>query len=92
MKVFFRKLVIVPIRFYQYCISPLLPSVCRYVPSCSAYTAEAVMRHGVLRGLWLGAMRILRCHPWCEGGFDPVPPLPPQRKQRVEEHENPHGN
>jgi hypothetical protein len=69
-----RKLLIGLIRAYQYLISPLLGSHCRYYPSCSHYAAEAVETHGALRGSWLALRRLLRCHPWHEGGVDPVPP------------------
>jgi putative membrane protein insertion efficiency factor len=58
---------------YRRAISPLLPSACRFHPSCSAYAADAIVTHGTLRGISLAAMRLLRCHPWCEGGIDPVP-------------------
>ncbi len=69
-----RRLAVLPIRFYQLCISPLLPRACRFYPSCSHYAIEAVEQHGIVRGFGLAAWRILRCHPWCAGGFDPVPP------------------
>jgi putative membrane protein insertion efficiency factor len=62
------------IRLYQYCLSPLLGSNCRFYPSCSCYAHEALTVHGALRGSWLSARRILRCHPWHPGGYDPVPP------------------
>lgn len=61
------------IRFYQMFISPALPPSCIYTPTCSAYTYEAISRYGVLKGGWLGAKRILRCHPFAHGGHDPVP-------------------
>jgi putative membrane protein insertion efficiency factor len=61
------------IRGYQLAISPLLGPRCRFYPSCSHYALEAIETHGALRGLWLTVKRISRCHPWHEGGFDPVP-------------------
>jgi putative membrane protein insertion efficiency factor len=61
------------IRFYQRFISPLLGSNCRYHPTCSHYTAEAIEKYGIRKGGWMGFKRIMRCHPWHEGGFDPVP-------------------
>ncbi len=69
-----RLLVLLPIRFYQWVISPLLPAACRYQPTCSAYAVEAITRHGILAGGWLTLRRLLRCHPWGGSGFDPVPP------------------
>ncbi len=62
------------VRAYQKHVSPLLGPHCRYAPSCSQYAVEALERHGVARGLALAAWRILRCHPFAEGGYDPVPP------------------
>ncbi|MGR3973023.1 MAG: membrane protein insertion efficiency factor YidD [Candidatus Rhabdochlamydia sp.] len=61
------------ITLYQGVISPFLGPVCRFYPSCSSYSFHAIELHGVRRGLWLTLRRLLRCHPWCEGGFDPVP-------------------
>lgn len=66
-------LIIGLIKFYQNCISPLLPNVCRYKPSCSEYFIQAVQIHGVIKGSYLGCKRILRCHPWGGSGYDPVP-------------------
>ncbi len=68
-----RRAVGLAIRGYQIALSPLLGPMCRFEPTCSRYTAEAVERHGVLRGLVLGVRRLLRCHPFHPGGFDPVP-------------------
>jgi uncharacterized protein len=62
------------IRLYRYLISPLLGPNCRFYPSCSCYAEEALTQHGVLRGLYLTVRRLLRCHPWHPGGYDPVPP------------------
>lgn len=68
-----KQLVLRALRFYQRYISPALPPSCRFTPSCSEYTYQAVEKHGVLRGVWLGGARLLRCHPFHPGGFDPVP-------------------
>ena len=67
-----RKIVVVLIRAYKRFVSPMLPPSCRYWPSCSQYTLEAVQKHGVLKGCLMGAWRILRCNPWSKGGIDPV--------------------
>ena len=64
---------ILPGRFYQLCISPMLPPSCRYSPTCSQYAIEALRKHGPLKGLYLAVRRILRCHPWGGSGYDPVP-------------------
>ena len=64
---------ILPIRVYKLCISPLLPPSCRFYPSCSSYAIQAITLHGPLKGLWLAVKRILRCHPFHPGGMDPVP-------------------
>lgn len=68
-----RYFVLVPVRLYQLLISPLLPPVCRYYPSCSSYMIEAVRKHGALKGSFLGLRRLLRCAPWGGHGYDPVP-------------------
>jgi putative membrane protein insertion efficiency factor len=62
-----------PIRFYQLAISPMMPAACRYYPTCSNYAIEAIDKYGALKGGWLAVRRILRCHPFRPGGFDPVP-------------------
>lgn len=68
-----RTLIIHLLRGYRYLISPLFGPACRFVPSCSEYAIEAVETHGAARGLWLSVRRLLKCHPWHDGGFDPVP-------------------
>lgn len=74
-----KALMLAALRFYKRAVSPLLPPACRYTPTCSDYAYEAVSRHGVLRGLWLAATRVARCHPLSRGGYDPVPdPAPPR--------------
>jgi len=58
--------------FYKRFLSPFVPAACRFRPTCSEYMLEAVEKHGVGRGVWMGTLRLLRCHPFCQGGFDPV--------------------
>ena len=70
-----RKLIVAILRLYKWVVSPLLPSACRYHPSCSEYMRQAVEKYGVARGLWMGLRRLLRCHPFHAGGLDPVPDL-----------------
>jgi putative membrane protein insertion efficiency factor len=67
-----QKAVITSLRLYKRFVSPMLPSACRFSPTCSEYMIEAVGRYGVTRGVWLGLRRLLRCHPLHAGGFDPV--------------------
>jgi putative membrane protein insertion efficiency factor len=67
-----RALTLGTLRIYKRWISPMVPSACRYYPTCSEYMMQAVERYGVLRGVWMGVRRIGRCHPFHEGGFDPV--------------------
>jgi putative membrane protein insertion efficiency factor len=71
------------IRLYQLLIAPLLPPVCRFQPTCSHYTAEAIARYGLFRGGWLGVCRLARCQPFCRGGYDPVPDLTPRSSAPV---------
>lgn len=73
-----RAILIALIRAYQLCISPLLGPHCRFYPSCSQYAREALERYGALYGGWLAIRRILRCHPWHQGGIDLVPEPPPK--------------
>ncbi|MBN2893792.1 MAG: membrane protein insertion efficiency factor YidD [Bacteroidales bacterium] len=67
-------ILIIPIKIYQWVISPWLPKSCRHVPPCSNYAIEALKVHGIFRGFWLGFTRVLRCNPWGTEGYDPVPP------------------
>ena len=71
-----REAVVLVLRAYQLVISPMLGPVCRFAPSCSSYAVTAVRRYGVLHGGWLTARRLARCHPWNDGGWDPVPERP----------------
>ena len=68
-----KRVLVLMVRGYQIGISPLLPPSCRYYPTCSAYAVEALEKHGAAKGGWLAVRRILRCHPFHAGGYDPVP-------------------
>lgn len=68
-----RRLFASAVRFYSGLISPFMPPSCRYTPTCSEYMIEAIEVHGIFKGTWMGAKRLSRCHPFHEGGFDPVP-------------------
>jgi len=75
-----QKVVLLLIRQYKKWISPLLGNICRFTPSCSEYASQAILMHGLPRGLWLGVKRIGRCHPFHRGGYDPVPENPNEVK------------
>lgn len=68
-----KRTLIATVKLYQWLISPFLGNNCRFYPSCSAYCIEAMESHGVIKGLYLGIRRLLRCHPYSQGGYDPVP-------------------
>ncbi|MEE3226693.1 MAG: membrane protein insertion efficiency factor YidD, partial [Bacteroidota bacterium] len=78
MKDFAKKALIFPIRLYQRFLSPLLPPSCRYEPTCSHYSVEAIQRHGIFKGSWLAIKRIASCNPCGGSGYDPVPPVKKQ--------------
>ncbi len=71
-----RALLIALVKGYRFLLSPWLGSACRFEPTCSAYSLQALQQHGALAGSYLTASRLLRCHPWCAGGHDPVPSAP----------------
>ncbi len=73
-----RRLLITLVKGYRLLLSPWLGSSCRFEPTCSAYSLEALERHGAAAGTYLTLARLVRCHPWCEGGHDPVPPTKPR--------------
>ena len=68
------------VKFYKKIISPFLPHACRFSPTCSEYMIQAIQKHGILIGLWLGSKRILKCNPWGPHGYDPVPEYPYRKK------------
>ncbi|GIK59797.1 MAG: membrane protein insertion efficiency factor YidD [Ignavibacteriota bacterium] len=79
-QIFFKKIfeflaipLIIVIKIYQLIISPLFPPSCRFTPTCSHYTIEALRKYGIIKGSWLGFKRIIKCHPWGGSGYDPVP-------------------
>ena len=91
---FLRTMIILPIRLYQYGISPLLPRACRHEPTCSQYTVEAIQQHGIIKGIGLAVRRVAKCHPWHAGGYDPVPSCGNKYKNSdqcsvVSDHERP---
>ncbi len=69
-----RRLLAAPVRIYRFFLSPWLGSACRFEPTCSRYALDALDQHGAAAGTYLAVRRVLRCHPWCDGGVDPVPP------------------
>jgi len=73
MKKFFTYILLLPVYFYKYFISPMPPAACRYTPTCSEYAVQALRKHGPIKGLYLAIKRILRCNPWGGSGYDPVP-------------------
>ena len=81
MKSFVRRAFVLPLRVYRRWLSPLKPPMCRFSPTCSQYAVEAIELHGILRGSWLALRRLLRCHPLCKGGYDPVPGSEAQRNR-----------
>jgi uncharacterized protein len=75
-----KQIFILPIRFYQWAISPLLGPKCRFQPTCSNYALQAILEWGVFKGTWLSIRRIFKCHPWGPHGYDPVPDNPRRKK------------
>ncbi|MGC9150745.1 MAG: membrane protein insertion efficiency factor YidD [Microbacter sp.] len=73
MKWLLKWILLLPVFFYRYFISPIKPPTCRYTPTCSQYAVEALQKHGPFKGLYLAVKRILSCHPWGGSGYDPVP-------------------
>ncbi|MDD4225487.1 MAG: membrane protein insertion efficiency factor YidD [Mariniphaga sp.] len=72
-------ILLLPVYFYKYLISPITPATCRHYPTCSEYTVQAIKEHGPFRGSWLAAKRISKCHPWGTQGYDPVP----KKKEKI---------
>jgi putative membrane protein insertion efficiency factor len=80
--IWLRRAAVLPIRLYQWTLSPLLPRSCRFAPSCSEYAAEAILSHGPFTGVRLALARLARCHPWGGHGYDPVPLAPLAQSHR----------
>ncbi len=80
------RLLIALVQGYRLLLSPWLGASCRFTPTCSAYALEALQRHGAARGSYLAARRLMRCHPWCAGGCDPVPSAPPRLFPFLDRH------
>ncbi len=78
-----RRFLIGLVKGYRFLLSPWLGSACRFTPTCSAYSLEALERHGAAVGSYLTVARLARCHPWCDGGIDPVPDQPPRLLSRL---------
>jgi len=87
-----KRLAIALIRFYQRWISPIIPPTCRFEPTCSSYTIEAIQKKGFVKGSLMGAWRILRCNPFCKGGYDPVDPDADRAERQDEAHGDKPGN
>lgn len=85
-------LLVLPIRFYQKCISPYTPPSCRFTPTCSEYARQALLKHGPVKGMILAVWRILRCNPWGGSGYDPVPETFSFRKLTARRPNNPNNN
>ncbi len=81
-KLILKKIVLLLIKGYQKFLSPFLGKNCIFIPTCSAYTYEAIEKYGIIRGGFLGIKRILRCHPYSQGGYDPVPELKNNKEKR----------
>jgi putative membrane protein insertion efficiency factor len=73
LKQLLRHIILIPVYIYRYSISPLMPARCRYTPTCSQYTVEAVLKYGIFKGGWMSIKRIVSCNPWGGHGYDPVP-------------------
>ncbi len=83
------ELLLLPLRFYKWALSPLLPPMCRFHPSCSVYAMGAIAVHGPFKGVYLAARRLTRCHPFTPGGLDPVPPRGDTAAVTILEHDAP---